>query len=121
MFVFDDHRQFLTCNIFSKVVGDIVTGRTSVPYVLPKDVSNVTVFLVTRDGLRLTKVQSKRAADFKTKRQSADAMCSGQRHTPLLQPAGHLRHTMLPVFPAQLIHVSPLAAMHPCSLFLTPI
>lgn len=59
MCVFDDHRQFLSCNVFSIVVGDIVTGRTSVPYVLPKDVSSVTVFLVTRDGLRLSKVRSK--------------------------------------------------------------
>ncbi len=38
------------------VVGDIVTGRVAVPYTMPRNVSAVSIFLVTRDGLRLTKV-----------------------------------------------------------------
>lgn len=38
------------------VVGDIVTGRVAVLYTMPRNVSAVSIFLVTRDGLRLTKV-----------------------------------------------------------------
>ena len=93
--------QFPAADAAATVVGDIVSGRIAVPYILPKDAANVTVFLVTRDGLRLTKVPPAAARAC----HACQLLCAGQRRASGLQFARSVRHPLRHVHAAQLLHV----------------